>query len=72
MFGLLTEGTPDACCAYAADYFDVALDPLDVKQVFEHRPVTADLVRRINVNTDFAALAGTLETIGYPSTGGHP
>ena len=71
MFGLLAEGTPDAYCAYAADYFEVALDPLDVRQIFEHRPLTPDLVRRINADADLASLTGTLETIGYPPAGGH-
>ena len=69
MFRLLAEGTPEAYCAYAADYFEVVLDPADVRQIFEHRPLTADLVRRINSDTDFAALAGTLQAIGYPSAG---
>ncbi|GAA4621868.1 hypothetical protein GCM10023196_011900 [Actinoallomurus vinaceus] len=69
MFGLLAEGTPEAYRAYAEDYFEVVLDPADVRHVFEHRPLTADLVRRINPDTDLAALAGTLETIGYPRAG---
>jgi hypothetical protein len=69
MFDLLAEGTPDAYCAYAADYFEVALDHGDVRQIFEHRPLTVDLVRRINADIDLATLTGTLETIGYPTGG---
>jgi hypothetical protein len=69
MFRLLAEGTPEAYRAYAADYFEVALDPADVRQVFEHRPLTADLVRRINADIDLDTLAATLGTIGYPPAG---
>jgi hypothetical protein len=71
MFGLLAAGTPEAYCAYAADYFEVVLDPADVGQIFAHGPLTDDLVRRINPDAGLAALAGTLATIGYPSAGGH-
>jgi hypothetical protein len=66
MFGLLADGTPEAYCAYAADYFEVTLDPADVRQIFEQRPLTADLVRRINADTDLSALTGVLEALGYP------
>jgi hypothetical protein len=66
MFDLLVKGTPEAYCAYAADSYEVVLDPADVRQIFEHRPLTADLVRRINPGTGLPALTGTLETIGYP------
>ncbi|WP_433176044.1 hypothetical protein [Actinoallomurus sp. CA-150999] len=66
MFDLLADGTPKAYRAYAADYFEVDVDPANVQHVFEHRPLTTDLVRRINSDTDLAALTETLETIGYP------
>ncbi|MFL6052265.1 MAG: hypothetical protein ACJ72W_05005 [Actinoallomurus sp.] len=69
MFGLLAEGTPEAYCAYAADYFEVALNPADVREIFEHRPLSANLVRRINSETDLATLTGTLTAIGYPLAG---
>jgi hypothetical protein len=71
MFGLLAKGTPEAYCAYAADHFETVLDPADVRQIFEHRPLSADLVRRINPDTDLAALSETLEAIGYPPAGAH-
>lgn len=71
LFALLTEGTPEAYAAYAKAYFEVALDLADIRHVFEHRPLTDDLVQRLNQDTDLAALAGTLDTIGYPSADTH-
>ncbi|MFG2087371.1 MULTISPECIES: hypothetical protein [unclassified Spirillospora] len=68
LFGLLAEGTPEAYRAYATDYFEVSLDSAAVGEVFEHRPLTTDLVRRINPHTDLASLTETLDTIGYPFT----
>jgi hypothetical protein len=73
MFDLLTKGSTEAYCAYATDYFEVSLDPANVKEIFEHRPLTTDLVRRLNAHTDLTAptaLTETLDTIGYPSIGG--
>lgn len=69
MFDLLAEGTPEAYCAYATDYFEVSPDPAAVREIFEHRPLTTDLVRRINPHTGLTALTETLDTIGYPFTG---
>ncbi|MFI0482723.1 hypothetical protein [Actinomadura sp. 9N215] len=65
MFRLLTEGSPEAYRAYAAEYFEVSLDLAAVGEIFEHRPLTADLVQRINPRTDLDSLTETLVTIGY-------
>lgn len=69
MFHLLTEGTPEAYHAYATDYFEVSPDLNAVREIFEHRPLTTGLVESLNPRTELAALAETLDTIGYPSTG---
>jgi hypothetical protein len=58
----------DAYSAYAADYFEATLHTGNVRQIFEHHPPTADLVRRINADT---ALTGTLQTISYPPAADH-
>ncbi|MES9541636.1 MULTISPECIES: hypothetical protein [unclassified Actinomadura] len=68
LFDLLAKGTPEAYCAYATDYFEVSLDPAAVREIFEHRPVTADLVRRLNPDTDLTSLTETLDNVGYPFT----
>ncbi|WP_207946996.1 hypothetical protein [Actinomadura sp. 7K507] len=68
MFGLLAEGTPEAYHAYATDYFEVPVDLAAVREVFEHHPLTTDLVRRLNPHTDLTSLAERLDTIGYPYT----
>ncbi|TDC55467.1 hypothetical protein E1281_12490 [Actinomadura sp. KC345] len=69
LFTLLAEGTPGAYCAYAADYFEVSPDPAAVKDVFEHRPLTDGLVRRLNPHVDLASLTEILGAIGYPVAG---
>ncbi|MBO2458345.1 hypothetical protein [Actinomadura violacea] len=66
LFDLLIDGTPEGYCAHASGNFEVSVDAADVRQVFEHRALTADLVRRINPDADLASLAEVLDTIGYP------
>ncbi|WUH99078.1 hypothetical protein OHR68_37145 [Spirillospora sp. NBC_00431] len=46
-----------------------SLDLAAIREIFEHRPLTADLVESLNPRTDLTALTETLDTIGYPSTG---
>ncbi|GAA4592387.1 hypothetical protein GCM10023194_54060 [Planotetraspora phitsanulokensis] len=65
MFAMLADATPEAYRAYAEDYFEVSLDPAAIREVFQHRPLTADLVRRINPEAELASLEETLETVGY-------
>ncbi|MEW2358642.1 hypothetical protein [Spirillospora sp. NPDC029432] len=67
LFHLLADGTPDAYCRYAADYFGHPVDPADVRHVFEHRPLDPELVRRLNPDASLAGLAEPLDTIGFPS-----
>ncbi|MFF5262620.1 hypothetical protein ACFY4C_27120 [Actinomadura viridis] len=70
MFDLLAKGTPEAYCDHARHYFEVPLAVADVRAVFEHRPLDEELVRRVNPSADLAALAGALDTIGYPYANG--
>ncbi|MER6816223.1 hypothetical protein ABT299_43750 [Spirillospora sp. NPDC000708] len=60
------DGTPQADCDYASRYFEVSLDPANVRQVFEHRTLAMDLVRRINPDVDRADLTEVLDSVGYP------
>ncbi|MBD2892390.1 hypothetical protein amrb99_13000 [Actinomadura sp. RB99] len=66
LFHLLADGTPQAYCDYASHYFEVPLDPANVRQVFEHRTLTTDLVRRINPDVDPADLTEVLDSVGHP------
>jgi hypothetical protein len=43
----------------------VPLDPANVRQVFEHRTLTTDLVRRINPDVDPADLTEVLDSVGH-------
>lgn len=60
-------GTADDYISYAADYFEVDLNQEDVQHVFDLKPITPELVARLNPDTDWNEIAGELhDTIGYP------
>ena len=62
----LLDGKAETYRAFAADYFEVEIDLADIEQVFSHRVLTEELVRRLNPERNLAALASQLLEIGYP------
>lgn len=63
LFDVLVSG---AYAEFAADYYEVALDEAAVAEIFALRPLTAELVRRLNSETSLDELADDLAGIGYP------
>ncbi len=67
--GLLTilEGRAQDYAAYAAEYFEQEVSLADVQWVYAHRPLTPEVVARLNPEADFAELEAELAEIGYPA-----
>jgi hypothetical protein len=51
---------------FAEDYYERPVDADAVRAVLDLRPLTADLVRRLNPDLALVDLAGDLAEIGYP------
>ncbi|WP_433341676.1 hypothetical protein [Micromonospora sp. CA-111912] len=66
LFGLLTDGTPEAYQDWARDYYERPVDLDAVREVFALRPVTPDLLRRLGARQALDELAGELARIGHP------
>jgi len=64
----ILDGDPQAYVDYAAEYFDVVVALADVAVIYEHRPLTPELLHRLNPEASFAELEAELSTIGYPRT----
>ncbi|MCX6612205.1 MAG: hypothetical protein NTW74_15295 [Acidobacteria bacterium] len=62
------DGNPMTYVDFARNYFEVSLDLMAVKEVFDHRPLTADLVFRLNPTRVYADLVNDAAEIGYPAT----
>lgn len=62
----LLDGDPHTYRAWAEGYYERAVDPSAVRQVYAHRPLTAALVRRLNPAVSLQALAPDIREIAYP------
>jgi hypothetical protein len=62
----LLAGDPRDYREYAKDYFEAEVPLASVKSIYEHRPLTPDLVHSLNANVELASLLGDMAEIGYP------
>jgi hypothetical protein len=60
------DGTAQSYLEFARDYYAVEINLADVEHVMAGRPVTADLVRRLNQEADVAAVLAEVAELGYP------
>lgn len=67
LFKVLVEGAPAAYHRFAEDYYETAIDLEAVGEIFALRPLTNELVRRLNADRVVTDLAEDLAEIGYPS-----
>ncbi|MGW0435921.1 hypothetical protein ACWDV4_25680 [Micromonospora sp. NPDC003197] len=67
LFEVLVEGTPVAYQRFAEDYYETAVDLETVGEIYALRPLTDNLVRRLNADLVVANLAEDLAEIDYPS-----
>ncbi|MEU4236964.1 hypothetical protein [Actinoplanes sp. NPDC026619] len=66
LFAVLLDDTPASYRAFAEDYYETAIDPGAVNDVFALTPLTEALVRRLNPELALGKLAADIEAIGYP------
>ena len=65
LFDLL-DGKPKTYLAYASDYYEVSLSLDAIRYVFEHQPLTEEVVRSLNDDVTLRQLAEDVSSIGYP------
>jgi hypothetical protein len=61
------DGRPETYQSYAGEYFEKEADVALVSHVYQHRPLTQEIVASLNPQLSLAELAGDLKEIGYPS-----
>ncbi|GAB2947738.1 hypothetical protein GCM10027280_40590 [Micromonospora polyrhachis] len=66
LFAVLTDATPLAYRRFAEDYYEQRLDGAATADIHALRPLTNDVVRRLNPELSIADLAEDLAQIGYP------
>ncbi|MDQ0013894.1 hypothetical protein J2W23_002276 [Variovorax boronicumulans] len=65
LLGILA-GRPEQYVAFASEYYERDVDVNDVAAIYRHEPLSVELVRRLNPDTDLASLVDDIAEIGYP------
>ena len=63
----ILEGDPKLYQSWAERYYERPIDLEIVSHVYEHKPLTDEVIRRLNGDRDLSSLAADLAEIGYPS-----
>ncbi|MFF3946228.1 hypothetical protein ACFYYN_15515 [Streptomyces sp. NPDC001902] len=66
LFRLLTDRSPEAFRAFAEEYYEVPVDLDAVRHVHALRPLTPEVVARLNTEVTLDGLAEDIAGIGYP------
>jgi hypothetical protein len=73
LFELLTDPSPEAYQRFAEEYYEVPVDLAAVRHVYALRPLTQELVSRLNPEVAIDDLAEDVAQVRYPTarrTGG--
>jgi hypothetical protein len=60
------DGDPQRYVQFAADYYELTVSVTDVEHVYQHRPVTPELVSRLNPEAKYEHVSRELAATGYP------
>jgi hypothetical protein len=52
---------------WATNYHEVTIDLVAVQHIYEHQPLTSEIVKMLNVNLSIDKLAQDIQEIGYPN-----
>jgi hypothetical protein len=61
------DGRPETYQAYASNYFEKEVEIASVAHIYQHRPLTQEIVASLNRELSLAELTADLKEIGYPS-----
>jgi hypothetical protein len=64
----ILSGEAEHYTAFARQYYEVDVQLSDVDAIYQHHPLTDQLVRRLNPKVMLASLTADLEEIGYPAS----
>ena len=62
----ILDGKPKQYVEFAADYFERNIQVADVSAIYQHQPLTAELVHRLNAEVSVESLSSESDEIGYP------
>lgn len=60
------DGRPESYQSFVADYYEREVELAAVQHVYRHRPLTVEVVARLNPEVSLGELASDISEIGYP------
>lgn len=64
----ILDGDPLTYKEFAEEYYETEVDVSDIKEIYEHKPLTEELVEGLNQEISFEDLQPDIEEIGYPKS----
>ncbi|QOV88481.1 hypothetical protein [Humisphaera borealis] len=61
------DGDPVSYTRWAEQYYEIEIPFIEVRRIYMHRPMTEEMARALNPNTDWGSLIDELQKIGYPT-----
>ena len=61
----ILDGNPKTYQAWAEDYYERPIDLIAVSLIYEHKPLTSEIIQTLNSDVNLHELAGELADIGY-------
>ena len=63
----ILNGHPAAYRDFAEEYYETKVDISLIEQIYQHHPLTTELVKALNKNVTLEMLKDDIEEIGYPA-----
>jgi hypothetical protein len=64
----ILDGDPRTYQEFAEEYYERAVDRQSVTSIYEHRPLTSDILKKLNPEVTLESLRSDVEEIDYPVT----
>ena len=61
------DGEAETYRSYALDYFEKAVELSAISHIYQHRPLTDEIVAALNPDLSLSDLVADSEEIGYPT-----
>jgi hypothetical protein len=68
----LYDGKPESYVGFAEDYYEKKLSIGAVRAIYDHEPLSTDLIQRLNAEVNLESLAKDIDEIGYPEKTNSP
>jgi hypothetical protein len=64
----ILDGNPRTYVAWAKEYYEKKISVRAVRDIYAHRPLTSEVIARLNANLSLSELQEEIEEIGWPGT----